>query len=235
MGNMAWRIPTILQVLVPILSLPGLIWAPESPRWLISNDRTEEARELLGKWHAGGDRDSALINYEMMEITETLKAEKDAHDSASYVEMFKTKGNRHRLFISVSLGIFVQWCKYNSSHPFLLMRLADTRSMNTAGNGVVSYYLALVLETVGVTSVTDQTLISAFLNVWNLLFSVAAAFSVDRVGRRPLFLASAAIMLVGFVLVTGLSGAFAVGGAGATGIAVIPFLFVFFAGYDIAM
>ena len=232
---MAWRIPTILQVLIPILSLPGLIWAPESPRWLISNDRTEEARKLLGKWHAGGDRDSALINYEMMEITETLKAEKDAHDSASYAEMFKTKGNRHRLFISVSLGIFVQWCKYNSSHPFLLMRLADTTSMNTAGNGVVSYYLALVLETVGVTSVTDQTLISAFLNVWNLLFSVAAAFSVDRVGRRPLFLASAAIMLVGFVLVTGLSGAFAVGGAGATGIAVIPFLFVFFAGYDIAM
>jgi MFS family permease len=119
--------------------------------------------------------------------------------------------------------------------PCPLMSLADNVSMNTAGNGVVSYYLALVLETVGVTSVTDQTLISAFLNVWNLLFSVAAAFSVDRVGRRPLFLASAAIMLVGFILVTGLSGAFAVGGASATGIAVIPFLFVFFAGYDIAM
>ncbi|KAM0709861.1 hypothetical protein Q7P35_003903 [Cladosporium inversicolor] len=212
-GNIAWRIPTILQVLIPILSLPGLIWAPESPRWLISNDRTEEARELLEKWYADGDKNSALINYEMMEITETLRAEKDAHDSASYAEMFKTPGNRHRLFISVSLGIFVQW----------------------SGNGVVSYYLALVLETVGVTSVTDQTLISAFLNVWNLLFSVAAAFSVDRVGRRPLFLASAAIMLVGFILVTGLSGAFAEGGAGATGIAVIPFLFVFFAGYDIAM
>ena len=105
----------------------------------------------------------------------------------------------------------------------------------TAGNGVVSYYLALVLETVGVRDVTDQTLISAFLNVWNLLFSVAAAFSVDRLGRRPLFLASAAIMLVGFTLVTALSGAFAESGAGATGIAVIPFLFIFFAGYDIAM
>jgi MFS family permease len=108
-------------------------------------------------------------------------------------------------------------------------------AQTTAGNGVVSYYLALVLETVGVRSVTDQTLISAFLNVWNLLFSVGAAFSVDRLGRRPLFLASAAIMLVGFTLVTALSGAFAQGGVDATGIAVIPFLFIFFAGYDIAM
>lgn len=233
---MAWRIPTILQVLIPILSLPGLIWAPESPRWLISNDRTEEARELLEKWHADGDKNSALVNYEMMEITETLKAERDAHDSASYAEMFKTPGNRHRLFISVSLGIFVQWCKYKSSRlASFSMVHADIIRVYTAGNGVVSYYLALVLETVGVTSVTDQTLISAFLNVWNLLFSVAAAFSVDRLGRRPLFLASAAIMLVGFTLVTGLSGAFAVSGGDATGIAVIPFLFVFFAGYDIAM
>lgn len=99
----------------------------------------------------------------------------------------------------------------------------------------VSYYLALVLDTVGVRTVTEQTLISAFLQVWNLFFSVAAAFSVDRVGRRPLFLASAAIMLIGFVLVTGLSGSFAEGGHAATGIAVIPFLFIFFAGYDIAM
>lgn len=105
----------------------------------------------------------------------------------------------------------------------------------TAGNGVVSYYLAIVLDTVGVRGVTEQTLISAFLNVWNLMFSTAAAFSVDRLGRRPLFLSSAAVMLVGFILVTALSGAFAEGGASATGIAVIPFLFIFFAGYDIAM
>jgi hypothetical protein len=212
-GNMAWRIPTILQLLIPAAALPGLIWAPESPRWLISNGRAEEAKTLLEKWHAGGSQNSPLVNYEVLEITETLRAETEAHDSASYAEMFKTPGNRHRLFISVSLGIFVQW----------------------SGNGVVSYYLSLVLDTVGVRSVTDQTLISAFLNVWNLCFSVAAAFSVDRVGRRPLFLASVATMLVGFSLVTALSGAFAEGGSESTGIAVIPFLFIFFAGYDIAM
>lgn len=212
-GNMAWRIPSILQILIPAIALPGLIWAPQSPRWLVSAERVEEARAVLEKWHANGDKNSALVNYEALEITETLNMEKQAHDSASYAEMFKTPGNRHRLFISVSLGIFVQWC----------------------GNGVVSYYLALVLDTVGVRSVTDQTLISAFLNVWNLIFSVAAAFSVDRLGRRPLFLLSAGIMLVGFVLVTALSGSFAETGNAATGVAVIPFLFIFFAGYDIAM
>ncbi|KKY27969.1 putative sugar transporter [Phaeomoniella chlamydospora] len=177
-SSWAWRVPSILQLLLPLVALPGLIMAPESPRWLISVDRPEEAREILVKYHAGGDPDSALVNYEIIEIGATLRAEKEAHNSASYKDMIKTPGNRHRLFISVTLGVFSQW----------------------SGNGHVTYYLSLVLDTVGVTSVTDQTLISGFLQVWNLILSVAAAFSVDKFGRRPLFLASAAIMLVSYIL-----------------------------------
>lgn len=92
-----------------------------------------------------------------------------------------------------------------------------------------------MLETVGITSVTHITLISAFLQVWNLFFCVAAAFSVDRLGRRPLFLASAVIMGVSYILVTGLSGSFASTQTPGVGLAVIPFLFIFFAGYDIAL
>lgn len=65
----------------------------------------------------------------------------------------------------------------------------------------MSYYLALVLDTVGVESVRDQTLIAACLQVWNLIFASAAALSVDRLGRRALFLASATIMFVGYVCV----------------------------------
>lgn len=148
----------------------------------------------------------------MTEITAALRLETSLKD-ASYMELFRTPGNRRRLLISVSLGIFSQWC----------------------GNGVVSYYLAIVLRTVGITSVTDQTLIAGLLQVWNLLFAVGAALSVDRLGRRPLFLASASVMLVAYILVTALSGAFAESGSPSTGIAVIPFLFVFFAGYDIAL
>jgi MFS family permease len=162
--------------------------------------------------HAGGDPASALVEYEMIEITTAIRLESTLKD-ASYMELFSTSGNRRRLFISVSLGIFSQWC----------------------GNGVVSYYLAIVLRTVGITSVRDQTLISGLLQVWNLLFAVGAALSVDKLGRRPLFLASAGVMLVGYILVTALSGAFAEIGDPATGIAAIPFLFVFFAGYDIAL
>ncbi|KAJ8114437.1 hypothetical protein OPT61_g3684 [Boeremia exigua] len=211
-SDWAWRIPSLLQLLLPIVALPGLLMTPESPRWLISVDRVEEARNMLIESHAGGDANSALVEYEMIEITSAIQLESTLK-GASYAELFSTPGNRRRLLITVSLGAFSQWC----------------------GNGVVSYYLVLVLRTVGITSVTDQTLISGLLQVWNLLFAVVAAVSVDKVGRRPLFLASAGIMLVAYILVTALSGAFAESDHGPTGIAVIPFLFIFFAGYDIAL
>ncbi|KAH7308158.1 general substrate transporter [Stachybotrys elegans] len=208
-----WRLPSLLQILLPVVALPGVIMAPESPRWLASVDRLGDAAKVVATHHAGGDVSSPLVRFETDEIISTIKAEQEAHASSSYEDMLKTKGNKWRLLISVTLGIFSQW----------------------SGNGVVTYYLALVLQTVGITSVTDQTLISACLQIWNLLWAVAASVSVERVGRRPLFLWSAVIMLVSYIITTGLSGSFASTGNTAVGTAVIPFLFVFFAGYDISL
>lgn len=116
-NSWSWRIPSLLQILVPFLALPGLLMAPQSPRWLVSMDRNEEARQVLAKWHGGDDQDSQLVNYEMIEITTTIQQEKNATSSASYIEMFKTPGNRHRLFISVTLGIFGQWVSESASEP----------------------------------------------------------------------------------------------------------------------
>jgi hypothetical protein len=82
----------------------GLILAPESPRWLIAVGRNEEARVIFVKYHAGGDQNSALV-----EIEQTGHLEEAAANQSSYMDMLRTKGNRHRLFISVTLGIFTQW------------------------------------------------------------------------------------------------------------------------------
>ncbi|OJI89089.1 hypothetical protein ASPTUDRAFT_195738 [Aspergillus tubingensis CBS 134.48] len=212
-SSWAWRLPSILQALVPVVGLPGFLLAPESPRWLISVGRNEEARAILTRYHAAGDESSPLVAYEFSEITSTIQAEQEAHSSGSYMEMVKTPGNRWRLMISITLGLFAQW----------------------TGNGVISYYLSLILDSIGITTVRDQTLISACLQMWDLIFAILGAFLIDKLGRRPLFLSSAGIMFVSYVLVTALSGSFQSTNNSATGAAVIPFLFIYFSGYCIAL
>lgn len=167
-GSWAWRLPSLLQVLLPAIGIPGLIMIPESPRWLVSVDRIDEARKNLADLHAGGDIRSPLIEFEMAEIQQTIKAEKEAEQYSAWTDLWATPGNRHRLFISISLGTFAQW----------------------SGNGVVSYYLSIILNSVGITSVDDQTLISACLQIWNLIWAGTAALLVDRLGRRMLFMTS---------------------------------------------
>ncbi|KAK9311384.1 general substrate transporter, partial [Lipomyces starkeyi] len=77
-------------------------------------------------------------------------------------------------------------------------------------------------------------LINGFLQLWNLIFAVIAANVVDKLGRRFLFLSSCIVMLLSYCMITALSASFAKTGVNATGIAMIPFLFVYYAGYDLA-
>jgi MFS family permease len=139
-SNMSWRIPTILQAGFPLVQLTGYFFLPESPRWLIANDRKDEAHAILAKFHAAGDRSSPLVVREMSEIVETIELEKEAQGTG-WGALIATPGNRKRLFIVICLGTFAQW----------------------NGIGVVSYYLTLVLNSVGVTDPFMQTLINGLL------------------------------------------------------------------------
>ncbi|KAJ5380661.1 MFS sugar transporter [Penicillium cataractarum] len=210
-GSWAWRIPSLLQIAIPILALSGTIFAPESPRWLVANDRSDEAQAIIAKYHAGGPLDDPRVLFEINEIKQSILTELEAMRTTTYGDMVRTKGNRRRMFITITLGVFGQW----------------------VGNGVVSFYLSLILSTVGITSVTQQTLLNGFLNVWNLFMSVGAALMVDNIGRRKLFFSSGIIMLLSYVIITALSAEFANHGTKAVGTAVIPFLFIFFGGFDI--
>ncbi|KAI8685163.1 MFS domain-containing protein [Fusarium keratoplasticum] len=195
-----------------VIVLPGLFLVPESPRFLASKERYNEARAFLVKYHAEGDENSLLATFELEEITRTIQMERDFQKSSSYGQMLATPGNRKRTFITVFLGVFDQW----------------------AGQNVAGYYLAPVLTTIGVTTVTEQTLVNGFLQIWNLICALTGAFNVDRVGRRPLFLAATAGMLVSYILITALSATFAKGGSAAVGTAVVPFLFLMYGCFSLA-
>ena len=211
-SSWSWRIPSILQGLPSVLQLSLLWFGPESPRWLISKGRDTQALHVLAYYHADGDDQDPLVQYEFDEIKAAIDLDKAVAASVGWMSLIKTPGNRKRLTIIVALAWFSQW----------------------SGNGLVSYYLSEVFKTIGITSSTTQLLINGILQIWNLAWAITAASLVERIGRRVLFLCSCAGMLLFFTLQTICSARYAVSGSQSAAHAVIAFIFLFYASYDIA-
>lgn len=129
-----------------------------------------------------------------------------------WISLIDTPGNRRRTLIGICVGSFAQW----------------------NGVAVVSYYLTLVLDTVGVKDPNTQTLINGLLQIFNFASAASAAFLVDRLGRRTLFIWSGFGMLASFIVWTVCSALFDQTQSHKLGIAVVAMIFIYFFHYDIA-
>jgi MFS family permease len=107
-SDWAWRIPSFLQMVPSLVQLTLVFFLPESPRYLISKDRHDEAFEILAKYHAEGDRNSLFVKAEMAQIETTIKLEME-NSSGTYLDLLKTSGMRQRAFVAMMLGLFTQW------------------------------------------------------------------------------------------------------------------------------
>lgn len=176
-NNWAWRIPSILQVLASVVQILCFFWIVESPRWLVSKDRLDEARDIITRYHANADRTDPIVMVELEEIREAIRLEKTADSSGSYMSFFQTKGNRLRFMIILAVGFFSQW----------------------SGNGLISYYLTLVLDSIGYKSQETQTLINGLLSIWNLVTTMIFSLLVNKFKRRTMFMTSTIGMLIIYI------------------------------------
>jgi hypothetical protein len=100
-GSVLIYIPALaLQVVPPALVFVGCFFIPESPRWLASCDRMEEATALIYKYHGGPDNEVAKL--EIREIVTHIKNTKP-QTSGDYIrglwdyrELFSSHSARWR-------------------------------------------------------------------------------------------------------------------------------------------
>lgn len=139
----SWRIPSALQGLPSAIQLVLVFWLiPESPRWLVSHGRVEEARAILLKWHCNGDTTDPLIDFEMHEITEGIRIDQEIAQTTTYKSLFATPGNRRRMMAIIPYSFFSQWSGVSSFHytiwdPTLIPRTVSSRTTSISPSRVL--------------------------------------------------------------------------------------------------
>jgi len=199
-----WRAPCLFQALAPAIVLVHLWFIPESPRWLIDHDRSDQALKILADEHANGDVNDELVQYEYNEICQALQTEEE-NQRSRYTDFLKTPGNRRRLLVLITMGTGSNW----------------------VGNGIIAYYLSPALKLVGITAADKIAGINGGLAIWSLIWAYLGALNAERAGRRTLWIVGTAGMMASYVIMTGLSGSFDANPSRSVGIAVVPMMFIY--------
>ncbi|KAG2147560.1 general substrate transporter [Suillus clintonianus] len=209
----SWRVPVLFQAAIPILQMVLIWFIPESPRFLAAKGLESKAARVLAHYHANGRNEcDHLVAFEMAQIRHALNLEREIASSPSYLTCFTTPGNRRRMSIIIAIAIFSQW----------------------SGNGLVSSYINIVLDGVGINTTQTKAVINGVLQVFNLASALLGTMLVDKLGRRKLFLTSNIGMLIVFSMWTITTALFNETGSTAAAKATVPLIFMFYFFYDFA-
>ncbi|KAJ4390898.1 hypothetical protein N0V93_004497 [Gnomoniopsis smithogilvyi] len=174
LGEWTWKMVLIFQILVPVIIVLLLPFMPESPRWYIQKKGNfEAARASLRRIRES----EAEIEEELTVIREALEYEKEAI-SSGYSALFKDPSVRKRLYLAMVLNIGQQ--------------LTGQGSLNTYSSTIYKHVWS---------STSTINLINALNATCGILFTLNATWTVDRFGRRWMFIVGAVGMAVCMLLV----------------------------------
>ena len=130
----AWRWMLGLAVIPSLVLLIGMFFLPETPRWLVSQDRDEDARGVLGR-----SRDEETVEREIRDIREVEEQEEGGLRElmASWV--------RPALVVAIGLAVFQQIIGINT-----IIYYAPTTLTNVGYGNEAAIYANLIIGVVNV-------------------------------------------------------------------------------------
>lgn len=180
--NLVWRFPIAFQIVFGVIIVVAMIWLPESPRWLLTRERHEEAMTVLAALR-GLHRDDDEVKLQAGTIIDSIRASGHVGGNTPFSALFTGGKTQHfrRMMLGVSSQFFQQ----------------------IGGCNAVIYYFPVLFEA----SIGVGHNLSLLLGGVNMVvyaaFATTSWFIIERVGRRKLFLAGSIGQCLSMVLVFG--------------------------------
>lgn len=174
LGEWDWKMVVIFQLLMPCLILAQVFFIPETPRWYIQHgNRIDDARNSLQKV-----RDTEQeVEDEILAIREAIEFEAEAI-SSGYSALWKDKSVRKRMYLAMIINAGQQ----------------------VTGQGTLNSYSTIIYKKV-FKDPAQIALINALNATFGIIFTLNATWTVDRFGRKFLFIVGGLGMAVCMLIV----------------------------------
>ncbi|TIA90768.1 hypothetical protein E3P81_03621 [Wallemia ichthyophaga] len=165
-SSASWRIIVALGNVFALILGIGIWFLPESPRWLMMNNKHEEARRALEKIRGvRTDADRSVVEHDFEEISRNIEIEKNSASSfwKSWAECFVGHKGTPKLVYRTMLGIIIQ----------SLQQLT--------GVNYFFYYGATIFQSVGI---EDSFITQIILGAVNFVCTFGGLYVMENFGRR---------------------------------------------------
>lgn len=153
-----WREMFLVGIVPGVILITGVLFAPESARWLAKVGRKRDAKKSLARVTQADE-----VNKNLDDLERELTHEK-AEGESTWSDVFKPSV-RKALIVGLGLSIFQQ----------------------VTGINAIIYYANTIFESAGLTSTKAQTTATLYcVGLTNVLATFVAVAYVDRFGRKPL-------------------------------------------------
>ncbi|PVH14126.1 uncharacterized protein CXQ87_002251 [Candidozyma duobushaemuli] len=168
-GEVSWRFPIAFQLVFPLgITFFGYTF-PESPRWLVGQDREEEAAVVFAALYDTFP-DDPFIQTLISDIKASLKAEEKAGGGSNFNPRALLKQGERKNFQRVNLAGWSQVMQ------------------QICGINLIAYYAGTIFEEYIGQGPMESRLLAACNGLEFFLASLIPIWIIEKVGRRVLFL-----------------------------------------------
>lgn len=167
--DLVWRLPVAFQCFFGLVVSVSMVFLPESPRWLLTHERYEEAEKVISALR-GYEPGSEQTVMERDVILDSIRASGFSGQKSTPIKALFT-GGRTQHFRRMLLG-------------------ASSQLMQQIGGcNAVIYYFPILFETSIVPGDHHMAMLMGGVNmIIYSIFATVSWFVIERVGRRKLFL-----------------------------------------------
>ena len=150
---------------------------------MIANDRYDEAKQILDKYHGEGRADHPVVEMQLKEMSVQIGTDSSDKKWWDYRELWNSHSARRRLICVLGMACFGQ----------------------LSGNSATGYYMPVMTKMAGIDDAHTQLILNAINPIICFCAAITGARMCDVIGRRPLLLYSIVFCSMSFLVIFGTS------------------------------